>query len=367
MRHRHRNTADDKVSQHHVDETGRKPVSQDAPPTIKRNTVAAFRALVALPVVIGVVGPICYAQGGSVGLAVGGASAALIFVTAILSIRYFKEQVTTLAVTFVSILSGLEMGLITPYVISEPLGLTLGIVVGCMMGTWPPLFITAIAGYRHPSEVDSTYRLSVIRLSGIVGVGIVAVKYKQEYDIGVPGAFTHFCVALISASVVDQLLIRPGTWLGAIVSRALLELSKLAIYVRIAAPGLVAFAVGYLLLCVIYASWYWATWKYFGNDEFAGDSFLKKAPEFWTFLYFSIVTMGTLGYGYIVPAGPLARILATSQLILSVGWVTVVFALVMAKFQVLLSGIEPSESKLKSIDQGDETASHAGLPLRGGN
>ncbi len=103
--------------------------------------------------------------------------------------------------------------------------------------------------------------------------------------------------------------------------------------------ALAAFLLGYGAMVFIFACFYGAAWRYDPVRAFRGiDAF--HHPSFADFLYFSVVTMSTVGYGDVIPANALTRTLACIEVVLGIGWVTVVLsaaaALVRPKVDLVL-------------------------------
>src|SRR5205823_5787080 len=89
--------------------------------------------------------------------------------------------------------------------------------------------------------------------------------------------------------------------------------------------ALAAFLVGYMAIVLIFACFYAAAWQYNHTASFKG-LIVSPAPRFADFVYFSIITMTTVGYGDVFPTDGLTRTLACVEVILGVGWVTVVLS-----------------------------------------
>ena len=89
--------------------------------------------------------------------------------------------------------------------------------------------------------------------------------------------------------------------------------------------ALAAFLVGYVGIVLVFACFYAAAWQHNHSGAFHGVV-VGPTPRFGDFLYFSIVTMSTVGYGDVFPSDAVTRALACFEVVLGVGWVTVVLS-----------------------------------------
>ena len=90
-----------------------------------------------------------------------------------------------------------------------------------------------------------------------------------------------------------------------------------------------AFAVGYLTIILLFSTFFAGVWRLQGSEAFVG---LSTDPGLSAFLYFSLVTATTIGYGDIVPHSGLARCLAGVEAISCLAWTLVVFAALSVQF-----------------------------------
>ena len=91
--------------------------------------------------------------------------------------------------------------------------------------------------------------------------------------------------------------------------------------------ALVAFLLGYAAIIFIFACFYAAAWQHNRSSAFQGMRLISPLPpSFGQFVYFSVVTMATLGYGDVIPSDALTRTLACVEVVIGVGWVTVVLS-----------------------------------------
>src|SRR5205085_12439057 len=111
-------------------------------------------------------------------------------------------------------------------------------------------------------------------------------------------------------------------------------------YLRVSLTYLLSFSLSYLAIALFFALQYWAIWKIFPRrgDEVVFAGINDKTP-FLDCLYFSVVTIATLGYGDIAPKWWAVKLLANVEVVIGVGWITIMFALVMADLQPVFGEI----------------------------
>jgi hypothetical protein len=101
---------------------------------------------------------------------------------------------------------------------------------------------------------------------------------------------------------------------------------------------IIAFASGYLAIVIIFATLFAATWRLEGTQSFKG---FPANPPMTTFVYYSLVTATTVGYGDIVPESEAARTLTGLESIISLIWTLIVFAAVAVRFAEAIK-VEPA-------------------------
>ena len=151
------------------------------------------------------------------------------------------------------------------------------------------------ANLDRPNVSDTLYWKTAGTLFAIViGSGIFAVRGPSR-------------ASLIEA-VNTSLLCAGGLWLGLIVGNHVNQwISALRPTFRLLnrmSKIISAFAVGYFTIVVLFSTFFAAVWRLNGPESFMG---LPKDPGFPMFVYFSLVTATTVGYGDIVPRSVLAR------------------------------------------------------------
>ena len=115
---------------------------------------------------------------------------------------------------------------------------------------------------------------------------------------------------------------------------------QLADYLRVMWVPIGGFAIGYLIIIILFAGFY-GTLERFILGSFTGGS--DTGIEDW--VAFSFLGALTRDYTAIVPVSPAAWALVGAQMILSVGWVLVVFAAVMSSIQPQLERIARRNSE----------------------
>ncbi len=139
----------------------------------------------------------------------------------------------------------------------------------------------------------------------------------------------------LSVVFVTGLITCGGTFLGFYVGKSLVtpglrEFGNIERYLKTMAMPVVGFMVMYFLLTFLFALIYWGTWT-LNNAAFNHP---KDAPiNVGSFLYFSVVTIATVGYGDITPASAVAKWIVGLEVIAGIGLITVVFAAVLAYLQ----------------------------------
>jgi len=192
------------------------------------------------------------------------------------------------------------------------------------------------------SEIDRRRLSFVVLLGFFMGITMSAgFIYSRGLWEALP-----VTVALVATSTIGVPL---GTLIGLWLRPRLVKFADVWLYLREMGVFLIGFAIGYLSIALIFAAWFWSIWKVSPIGSFNG---LPSNPKFGHFFYFSVITIGTLGYGDITPASPLARALAVCEVVIGIGWITVVFAAVMSHLQPRLTDVAAQRNaRLKEIEE----------------
>lgn len=154
--------------------------------------------------------------------------------------------------------------------------------------------------------------LYVIALNG-VGLFAAGLSY-----------FSLFFAGLLGATAVLAGLL--GILIGQQLRQHILYIRVLLRLFRKLSNAFAAFCVGYFSIVLLFASFFMAAWR-LNPKAFGGQGF-PASPHYSDFLYFSIVTAATLGYGDITPVTVFARILASLEVIVALGWTAVILGAV---------------------------------------
>ena len=80
----------------------------------------------------------------------------------------------------------------------------------------------------------------------------------------------------------------------------------------------IRFILRNLIIILIFSIIYFFAFKYLDNSYYFSDKMKEKEISFIDFLFFSICTQTTIGFGNIVPRHNLIKIIISIQLILSI-------------------------------------------------
>jgi hypothetical protein len=192
-------------------------------------------------------------------------------------------------------------------------GLQFGMVVGLV--TEAPY-----ATLDRPQVTDLRYWMnSGVAIAVAVGAGL--------YFLG--GRSTAALVRALGAALAYLGGLWLGLMLGNNVNKWIIALQPSFQLLRRMGRTLIAFAVGYLAIVTVFSTLFAAVWRLAGADSFAG---LPASPTLPTFMYFSLVTATTVGYGDIVPKSGIARSLTGLESVVSLAWTLVVFAALSVRF-----------------------------------
>jgi len=186
-----------------------------------------------------------------------------------------------------------------------------------------------------------TVLLGIVVITVLIGIGAAIIDFLlgQRSAAQLPECIGAAILAL--SGLVSGLL------LGMYINRWVDALRPTFQLIRRASRVLIAFAAGYFTIIMFFATCFGASWKIEGSGAYAG---LQDSPRFLTFVYFSLVTASTVGFGDIVPKSPLAKSLCGLEVISALAWTVVVFAALTVRLADLA---RPSEKKTKTEGSDD--------------
>ena len=139
-----------------------------------------------------------------------------------------------------------------------------------------------------------------------------------------------------------------GLVLGQNVNDWLEALEPTFALLRRMARTLIAYAAGFLIIILLFASFFAAAWRLQGARSFAG---ISETPTLSTFIYFSLLTATTVGSD-IVPRSHLTRTLIGLESVVALAWTLVVFAALSVRFMDFIhAGPTPSDPSSQKEEQ----------------
>lgn len=310
---------------------------------------------VVLAVVVALVGPLGYAMTGQIGLwwAIPGAVIwTLLF--AYVGARTGKSPLAW----------GLAGGLIcgTVWALGEVIATEL---ILRRLGTWTTLWIVGLAaglgggalvgatfGRALSSRTESNLRVAALALGAGLGfsAGLFFAKAEEHATLWLKLLF------LLAGTLAGLAAALAGRGLGLRFRPSVIFFDQLWPYLNEMAIPLAAFAVGYFCLTLAFAGLYGAIWR-LDAAAFRG---LPQGPQFWDFVYFSLMTASTANTE-VSAVSRSAQALVAVEVILGLGWLIVVFGALSAHLAPRLETIAatlhsrkgPELESAQTADQGD--------------
>lgn len=180
------------------------------------------------------------------------------------------------------------------------------------------LFAMKTSRVEHRLRRVAYYLVPILVVS--VGIGIIAYQESRLIQVVVSGLSALLVVAAIAAIA-----------------------SRVGTFTRISLQTMLAALSIYLLMGLFYASVFSLVSSVGGHPFFAQPGAHGTAD----FMYFSYVTMSTVGYGDLTPAGDVGRMLAVSEGLLGQMFLVTVVALT-------VGNLGRPTRRAKIPDQGDE-------------
>ncbi len=205
-------------------------------------------------------------------------------------------------------------------------------------------FFIALSGRleRENEEID---------LKGIILAGLAL---GITYGFSISGLALYFSGFIYSMQIFGGIIVFTFilTAIGILIGKFLkprLELYKQFFpYLSVMKDAAIAFAVGYLFIGILFALFYACDWRFNnGNTLKLPDN--QSTATFFDFVYFSFITIATVGYGDALPISTVSRTLVIIEVIIGIGWITIVFAAVTAYLQKPFAEIILQHKSNKSL------------------
>ena len=189
-------------------------------------------------------------------------------------------------------------------------------------GAWPPVVATVLQGGAvvaalSRAQVDGRLRaLALTAVAVTVGSAVVAA-FGGLHRVGVTDAIDACLLALIPVAIV-------------------LEFRR---HLTVTVQSVTAAVCVYVVLGMIYASVASAVSDISGSPYFAGKASARTSD----YVYFSFITLATVGYGDLVPALRLGRALAVLEGLMGQLYLVTVVALVVSRIGWRSPGATPAQ------------------------
>jgi len=171
------------------------------------------------------------------------------------------------------------------------------------------------------------------------GVRIILPALVLLTVVAVTGMIIHgktFGSPLLPGTIAG-LIIMIGFFLWAdiitghyLIRRGLVELTLLRPYLRVMQWPAIGFVLGYILIVVWFAGLFSSIYHVHPAQSFAITNDPSTHMSWSMFLYFSFMTISTLGYGDIHPTSALTQTLTSLEVLIGIAWTIIVFAAVVA-------------------------------------
>lgn len=233
-----------------------------------------------------------------------------------------RETFILAALFSLGLIPGLLAGDASPATVVAALALPLLAV------PWTALLIGLISQRREEWDGARPPRLLVLGAAALpVLMGLLFAFGVLREDVGFSGGRYYLLITriLITALLVLPLAAFLGGRAAAIWLRPRLQVyGQLADYLRVMWVPIGGFAVGYLMIIVLFAGFYGML------ERFSPGAFADAAVGIKEWIFFAFYTGLAQDYATVVPVSDGARLLVGAHLILSAGWVVVLFAAVMS-------------------------------------
>jgi voltage-gated potassium channel len=184
------------------------------------------------------------------------------------------------------------------------------------------------------NEITTSSLVNEIAFLGMIVVGVWSlVENRRAFVTGVSLAIVSLIISVINLSL-DNSTLRIFNSIAILLFCFLsisIVASKVLLSKSINANTLIGSACVYLLLGVIWALLY-SIIEFILPGSFHGISAVNNSSYLWEFVYYSFVTITTLGYGDIYPLIPLTRSLAYLEAVCGQLYMALLVATLVGRF-----------------------------------
>ena len=162
------------------------------------------------------------------------------------------------------------------------------------------------------NDVTASSLVNAIAFLSIIIIGIWSlVDHRRGFIIGIALALCSLILAFVNLALeLSELRVLNNLVILLFCILSLVIVAQKVLFVpRIDANTLIGSACVYLLLGIIWGLLY-SIVEFFFPGSFHGTGEIYSDEQLWQFIYYSFVTITTLGYGDIYPLIPFARSLA---------------------------------------------------------
>ena len=186
-----------------------------------------------------------------------------------------------------------------------------------------------------------------LSVGGVIGYGILSITGAIDFS-HVGSLAINLSIFYVGAALGLPLGKSLGTRTRRVVSPILKLYTRVWPYLREMLRPVAGFFFGYVVIALLFAGFFSSLFHTGGG--FTG---LPQDPSFWDFIYLSIVTLTSLGYGLghgdIEATSLAAKALISLEVILGIGWLVVLFAAVIAYLEPRFSEIRAENMMLDNL------------------
>lgn len=249
----------------------------------------------------------------------------------------------------------LKVGVLSNIAVGASFGFSWGVYenyIATVASSSLAAFSMAMSGRLERDEEQVNLR-GGIRAGTMMGLwyGAVISNFASYFS-----GFIYGLKLFIGISVFTFLLTTLGVMIGKYLKPKIKLYRQFMPYLSVMKDAAVAFAVGYFIIGIVFALFYACDWRFSGGNTLKLPDNQSPAT-FFDFIYFSFVTIATVGYGDILPVSKISRFLVVSEVIIGIGWITVVFAAITAYLQKPFSEIilERRQPQMEIISEDQNT------------